>query len=155
MEKIIYTNSKNKTIELGKKISKNLFRGATILLYGDLGAGKTTFTKGIGIGLGIEDDINSPTFNIAKCYFNKGNLNLYHIDAYRLEDVPKENKDIGLEELIEGDGVCIIEWPIFIKEMINEDDSLIITINITDDNRRKFDIKSNSSKYDKLIEEIK
>ena len=67
----LFTNSKEETIELGKKISKSLFPGSVITLNGDLGAGKTTITKGIGLGLGIEEEINSPTFNILKCYFNK------------------------------------------------------------------------------------
>ena len=113
----IITNSKEETIKLGETISNKLFPGAVITLNGDLGAGKTTITKGIGKGLGIEEDINSPTFNILKCYFNN-KLNLYHIDAYRLEDVPPEGKNIGLEEVIEGDGVAVIEWPEFINEMI-------------------------------------
>ena len=101
--------SEENTISLGIKIASLLFKESLILLTGDLGAGKTTFTKGIAKGLNIKDEVNSPTFNILKCYFNKP-LNLYHIDAYRLEGVNKENKNIGLEEVIEGDGVCVIEW---------------------------------------------
>ena len=73
----IITNSKEETIKLGETISNKLFPGSVITLNGDLGAGKTTITKGIGKGLGIEEDINSPTFNILKCYFNN-KLNLYH-----------------------------------------------------------------------------
>ena len=101
------TSSKFDTIKLGTLIAKCLKQGDIILLTGDLGAGKTTFTQGVADGLGINERVISPTFNILKCYFNR-TLNLYHIDAYRLE----ENKnDIGLEEFIEGDGVCLIEWP--------------------------------------------
>ena len=83
--------SEENTISLGIKIASLLFKESLILLTGDLGAGKTTFTKGIAKGLNIKDEVNSPTFNILKCYFNKP-LNLYHIDAYRLEGVNKENK---------------------------------------------------------------
>ena len=84
--------SEENTISLGIKIASLLFKESLILLTGDLGAGKTTFTKGIAKGLNIKDEVNSPTFNILKCYFNKP-LNLYHIDAYRLEGVNKENKN--------------------------------------------------------------
>ena len=153
MDKIVYTKNESETISLGEKVSHYLFKGSVILLSGDLGAGKTTFTKGVGLGLGIKDDINSPTFNIAKCYFNDKNLNLYHIDAYRLEDVPSENKEIGLDELIDGDGVCLVEWPNFIKDMVDEKRALNISITIEND-LRKFVFKSDNSKYDKLFEEI-
>ncbi len=87
----LITNSKEETISLGKELSNYLFKGDVLLLKGDLGAGKTTFVKGIGLGLGIKDEINSPTFNILKCYFNKP-LPLYHIDAYRLEDVSRRKQ---------------------------------------------------------------
>src|SRR5574344_804081 len=116
------THSKEETIKLGKLISGFLSRGSIITLTGDLGAGKTTFTKGVGAGLGIEDDINSPTFNILKCYFHKP-LSLYHIDAYRLEDVAPVQKNIGLEEVIEGDGVCLIECSSVVYVFVNNGSS--------------------------------
>ena len=155
MKIIIISKNVNETISLGEKIAKFLFKGSVITLNGDLGAGKTTFTKGIGKGLNIKEEINSPTFNILKCYFNKNNLNMYHIDAYRLEDVPNENKNIGLEEVIEGDGVTLIEWDKFIKEFIDYDLSLNIEILINEDNTRKFIIESKNNQYSKLFEELK
>ena len=155
MKIIIISKNVNETISLGEKIAKFLFKGSVITLNGDLGAGKTTFTKGIGKGLNINEEINSPTFNILKCYFNKNNLNMYHIDAYRLEDVPNENKNIGLEEVIEGDGVTLIEWDKFIKEFIDYDLSLNIEILINEDNTRKFIIESKNNQYSKLFEELK
>ncbi len=148
----IITSSQEETIKLGEAIANKLFVGSVITLNGDLGAGKTTLTKGIGKGLGIEEEINSPTFNILKCYFNK-TLNLYHIDAYRLEDVDAQGKNIGLEEVIEGDGVAVIEWPDFIREMIPFD-SVNIEIRNLGDNKRKFIISSLSSKYKELIESL-
>lgn len=153
MEVKLISKNIEETISLAKFISKYLFRGSVITLNGDLGAGKTTFTKGIGEGLNVNDDINSPTFNILKCYFN-GTLPLYHIDAYRLEDVPEENKNIGLEEVIEGDGVSIIEWPIFIKEFINENEILDINITINESNERLFVLETLNKKYTNLFEEI-
>lgn len=155
MKIIIISKNVNETISLGEKIAKFLFKGSVITLNGDLGAGKTTFTKGIGKGLNIKEEINSPTFNILKCYFNKNGLNMYHIDAYRLEDVPNENKNIGLEEVIEGDGVTLIEWDKFIKEFIDYDLSLNIEILINEDNTRKFIIESKNNQYSKLFEELK
>ena len=155
MKTIIISKNVNETISLGEKIAKFLFKGSVITLNGDLGAGKTTFTKGIGKGLNIKEQINSPTFNILKCYFNKNDLNMYHIDAYRLEDVPNENKNIGLEEVIEGDGVTLIEWDKFIKEFIDYDLSLNIEILINEDNTRKFIIKKKNNQYSMLFEELK
>ncbi|MBR1581804.1 MAG: tRNA (adenosine(37)-N6)-threonylcarbamoyltransferase complex ATPase subunit type 1 TsaE [Bacilli bacterium] len=150
MIKNIKTNTKEETLELGKKLSNFLFKGSVVLLCGDLGAGKTTLTKGIGKGLGVEEEINSPTFNILKCYFNK-TLNLYHIDAYRLEDVPEENKNIGLEEVIDGDGCAIIEWPQFISEFIDYKKALIITITIDENNVRNFKLETENLKFEGLF----
>lgn len=142
----VLTNSKDETIILGKKISNYLVKGDVLLLKGDLGAGKTTFVKGIGLGLGIKEEINSPTFNILKCYFNKP-LPLYHIDAYRLEDVSSENKNIGLEEVIDGDGVCVIEWPMFIEEFIDFNKSLDITIHSIEENKRSITFETKNDKH--------
>ena len=150
MIKNIKTNTKEETLELGKKLSNFLFKGSVVLLCGHLGAGKTTLTKGIGKGLGVEEEINSPTFNILKCYFNK-TLNLYHIDAYRLEDVPEENKNIGLEEVIDGDGCAIIEWPQFISEFIDYKKALIITITIDENNVRNFKFETENLKFEGLF----
>jgi tRNA threonylcarbamoyladenosine biosynthesis protein TsaE len=138
------------TQRLGLIISSKLFQGAVISLDGDLGAGKTTFTKSLSKGLNIKEEVSSPTFNILKCYFS-GKLPLYHIDAYRLED--QINVDVGLEEVIEGDGVCVIEWGKFIEELIFE--PLNIKISILENNVRQFDIESNYSKYQNIIDAIK
>lgn len=146
----LITNSREETILLGEKIAKLLSKGDVLLLKGDLGAGKTTFVKGVGIGLGIEDEINSPTFNILKCYFKKP-LSLYHIDAYRLEDVSPENKNIGLEEVIEGDGVCVIEWPMFIEEFIDFSKTLDITIHSIGDNKRSITIETKNDEHFKKL----
>jgi tRNA threonylcarbamoyladenosine biosynthesis protein TsaE len=140
------TFSKFDTIKLGTLIAKCLKQGDIILLTGDLGAGKTTFTQGVADGLGINERVISPTFNILKCYFNR-TLNLYHIDAYRLE----ENKnDIGLEEFIEGDGVCLIEWPKYISHLIPEDTISIKISNLGDDNRL-FEFESDLEVYEDIF----
>ena len=148
---IVYLSKKlEDTEKLAKVISKNLFAGSVLSLDGDLGAGKTTFTKSLAEGLDIKEKVSSPTFNVLKCYF-EGRLPLYHIDAYRLED--GMNADIGLEEVIEGDGVCIIEWGKFIQELIYQ--PLEIKITILDNNARQFVIINTYTKYEKIMETIK
>jgi tRNA threonylcarbamoyladenosine biosynthesis protein TsaE len=108
------TNSPLETIEIGKKIGALLNSGDVCLLVGDLSAGKTTITKGIGMALGVKKVINSPTFTIVKGY--KGDkCPLYHLDLYRLDGV---NNDFDLEEYMEGDGVCVIEWPFQVSEFL-------------------------------------
>ena len=150
MKLTFISESVKDTKKLATTISNNLFKGAVISLDGDLGAGKTTFTKYLAKGMGIEEEVSSPTFNILKCYF-KGKLPLYHIDAYRLEE--RINMDIGLEEVIEGDGVCVIEWGKFIQDLIFQ--PLNIKINIIDANTRKFEISSDYQKYYKLMNDLK
>ena len=146
----IISDSVIKTKYIASVIAEHLFAGAVITLNGDLGAGKTTFTQGLGECLGIKSKINSPTFNILKCYF-EGKLPLYHIDAYRLED--NVNADIGLEEVIQGDGVAIIEWSKFIDYLVYE--PLDIVIEIMNNEIRKFVITSEYKKYEKIFEKLK
>lgn len=150
MEIKVTSRSLDDTEKLSKLVASKLNGGDVVLLTGDLGAGKTTFTKGVGKAMGIKEEIHSPTFNILKCYFEV-TPNLYHIDAYRLEDT---NKDIGLEEFIESDGVTLIEWPIYIKELI-PNRHLEISIQNIGDNNRVFTIKSESKDFDDLINYVK
>ena len=144
------SHSLEETQNLAKKIAEVLFKGAVITLDGDLGAGKTTFTQGVGLALGIKEKINSPTFNILKCYFS-GKLPLYHIDAYRLED--QVNAVIGLEEVIEGDGICLIEWAKFIPNLINN--ALNVTIERVDDTSRRFTFDSELNVYKPVFDVLK
>lgn len=156
LEILIKSDSLDVTNKIGKLIGEEAFEGEVITLSGDLGAGKTTLTKEIGKTIGIKEDINSPTFNILKCYFNKNDLDLYHIDAYRLEDVPRENKNIGLEEVIEGEGLAVIEWPVYINEFLNFEESLNITITINKDtNVRLFKLETyNDKKFTNLFNKL-
>ena len=95
------------TEKFGEKLGSLLQAGDVICLNGELGAGKTTLTKNIAKGMGIEDYVTSPTFSIINEYYGK--LNLYHFDTYRLEDV-EEVSYLGFDEYFYGDGVCVIEW---------------------------------------------
>ena len=141
------SNSENKTREFAGLLAHKLSIGDIVLLSGDLGAGKTTLVGGFLNELGYKDHVISPTFNILKCYFEV-NPPVYHIDAYRLEG---QNIDIGLEEYIEGDGICFIEWPIYIEPIIPSK-HLNIIIKRVDDTTREITIESEY--YDKVIEEL-
>ena len=148
--KKIYINNVDEIIKLGEKIGKLAFPNMLITMNGDLGAGKTTMTKGIAKGLGIEKVVNSPTFTIMKIY--EGRLNLYHLDVYRITD---PESDFELEEYFEVDGVCVIEWASQIEELLP---SSYMNINITDlgDNKRELELSvvGEDSNYESIIEKI-
>ena len=108
--------SEDITFEIGKKLGEKADKGDIICLEGDLGVGKTVFTKGFAAGLNIEENIDSPTFTIVQEYLD-GRLPLYHFDVYRIGDI-SEMDEIGYEDYFFGDGVCLIEWASRIKELI-------------------------------------
>ena len=145
---VLKTFSSDETIELGKKIASFLNRHEVITLNGDLGSGKTTFVKGIAKFFGI-DKINSPTFNIIKCYL-KSKIPIYHIDLYRLENT---DQNIGLEEYIYGDGIAIIEWSTFFKKNL-ETPHLDIIIKNIGINKREFIFNAFGRHYEEKIKKI-
>jgi len=108
LEKVFETYSPEETLEIGKLLGENAAPGEVYALIGDLGAGKTVFTKGFAQELGIEEPVNSPTFTILQIY-EEGRIPLYHFDVYRIEE-PEEMEEVGFDEYIDGDGVCLIEW---------------------------------------------
>jgi tRNA threonylcarbamoyladenosine biosynthesis protein TsaE len=127
----IITKTFEETINVGFSLGKLLKEGDVVLLDGDLSAGKTTFTKGIGKALGVNRVINSPTFTIVKEY--KGSrCDLHHLDLYRLDGI---NNDFDLEEHIEGNNVCVIEWPYQVEELLPNEYLLIEMKRIDEFNR--------------------
>ncbi|HLT00514.1 MAG TPA: tRNA (adenosine(37)-N6)-threonylcarbamoyltransferase complex ATPase subunit type 1 TsaE [Acholeplasma sp.] len=138
--KIIETNNKEQTIELGEKIVKNMPADChVILLSGDLSAGKTTLTKGIGKGLGVKSIVNSPTFTLLKVH--QGNKTLYHFDLYRMDSV---GTDFDLEEYIEDeDSVSVIEWPYQVKELLPEK-YIEVKLTYLAENDRRIEISSHN-----------
>ena len=106
--KAITTNSEDETSAVGRDLAASLSSGDVLLLYGDLGAGKTAFVRGLAEGLGVSrDDVSSPTFTLIQEY-RGGRLPLFHVDLYRIED-PREFDELGLDEIAEA-GVLAIEW---------------------------------------------
>ena len=142
MEFIVKTEAE--TIELGKKIGRYLKKGDIIALDGTLAAGKTYLTKGIALGLGVKEDVTSPTFTLISEY--SGRLHLYHMDVYRLDSV-EEFLDLGTEEMLYGEGVCVIEWSEKVKSVLPSN-TIYINIIVNKDNSRKIIINSN---YFKII----
>ena len=145
--KSFITNNALETIELGNKIGSLLVSGDVVLLTGDLSAGKTTITKGIGQALGVKKIINSPTFTIVKVY--KGNIPLYHLDLYRLDGL---NNDFDLEEYIEADGVCVIEWPFQVQEILPKE-YILITLSRLDEDKRSILVEG-IGRYEKIVKEL-
>lgn len=112
------TNRPEDTYKLGFDMAREAGEGDVIALTGDLGVGKTVFTKGFAAGLGIREDVNSPTFTILQIY-EEGRLPLYHFDVYRIGD-PEEMMEVGWDEYVYGRGVCLIEWADLIEDLIDE-----------------------------------
>jgi tRNA threonylcarbamoyladenosine biosynthesis protein TsaE len=134
------SKSPKETLVLGTMLARSLTPGSVVLAYGDLGAGKTAFCKGLAVGLGIKQIVNSPTFNIMKVYYGQP-LKLYHIDAYRLED-PKAVSDIGFDEAIGNpDGIAFVEWPDFIAKWIKASHVIEVRIAELADGSRKIGIE--------------
>ena len=134
MTQEIITNSPEETFALGEKIGQGAKKGWIIGLCGDLGVGKTVFAKGFAKGLGITDDVTSPTFTILQVY-EDGRLPLYHFDAYRIGD-EEEMYEIGYEEYFFGEGVTLVEWPEMVEGLIPEEAG---RITIEKDPERGFD----------------
>ena len=118
MTRTIETNSEKETYELGVQMGRDALAGQVFTLVGDLGVGKTVFTKGLARGLDIEAPISSPTFTIVQIY-EEGRLPLYHFDVYRIGDV-EEMDEIGYEDYIYGEGVSLIEWANLISDILPE-----------------------------------
>ena len=131
-------------INLGQRIGALVYPNMVITMNGNLGAGKTTITKGIGKAMGIKRVINSPTFTIMKIY--EGILNLYHLDVYRIEN---SDSDFELEEYFYMGGVSVIEWSNNIKELIPED-AISLDFEIVEDGSRTVTIVGPKSFIEKL-----
>lgn len=134
-EQVFITESGEETQEIAEKIAKELKGGEVLALFGDLGAGKTTFVQGLAMGLGIDRRIISPTFIILRTYPLK-DKNFYHVDLYRIES-EKEVEGIGLKEILkEKKDIVAIEWAEKIKDMLPDERINIFFTNLGGDKRK-------------------
>lgn len=132
MTRVVKTHSEADTIALGRTIAESLTAGSVVLLWGDLGAGKTALVRGLAEGLGVDPSaVSSPTFTLIHEY-RGGRLPLYHVDLYRL--TPREVDDLGLDEMLLQGGVTAIEWPDRLPRSI--DDALAVRIELVAETTR-------------------
>jgi tRNA threonylcarbamoyladenosine biosynthesis protein TsaE len=142
------TQSPEETMNIAMQLAMRLQPQDVIALEGDLGAGKTTFTKGLAKGLGIERNVNSPTFTIIKEY--RGRLPLYHMDVYRLEET---EEDLGFDEYFFGDGVTVVEWAHLIQSYLPKQ-LLKVRIHHEGEQQRKIIFQPIGERYEQLCKEI-
>ncbi|MCD7771419.1 MAG: tRNA (adenosine(37)-N6)-threonylcarbamoyltransferase complex ATPase subunit type 1 TsaE [Oscillospiraceae bacterium] len=138
MTKIFETNSADETVSLGLAVGKLLHGGDVAAFRGGLGAGKTTFTHGVAVGLGLRDDVSSPTFAIVNEYSEPHKTPLYHFDMYRIAD-SDELESIGFYDYLDSDAVLAIEWSENIATEL-PDSTIIISFEVTGENSRKITI---------------
>ncbi|MDE6233878.1 MAG: tRNA (adenosine(37)-N6)-threonylcarbamoyltransferase complex ATPase subunit type 1 TsaE [Lachnospiraceae bacterium] len=132
----IETNSPEETYKTGLKMGENAQPGQVYCMKGDLGVGKTVFTQGFAKGMGVDENVNSPTFTILQVY-EDGRIPLYHFDVYRISDID-EMDEIGYEEYFYGEGVCLIEWAELIEDILPEN---VIWIKIEKSMTENFDYR--------------
>ncbi len=148
MDYNITMRSEMDTIEFAQNLESEKFPNMIICLDGELGSGKTIFTKGFANALGVQETVTSPTFNIIKEY--DGELPLYHMDVYRLDG---DISSVDIESYFKKGGVVIIEWANTIKDILPEH-RLDIKIRITGENSRKFIVKPRGREYEELCEAV-
>jgi tRNA threonylcarbamoyladenosine biosynthesis protein TsaE len=144
----LVTSSPEQTTAFASGLAERLQENDVLTLEGDLGAGKTTFTKGLAKGLGVKRNVNSPTFTIIKEY--QGRLPLYHMDVYRLDD---SFEDLGFDEYFNGGGVTVVEWAHLIKEQL-PDERLAVSILRKSDQERTIILEPAGNRYEMLCKEI-
>jgi ATPase, YjeE family len=149
----VRVSTPEETMAIGQKIAPLLAPKDIILLDGDLGAGKTTFTKGLATGLGIKRNVKSPTFTIIREY-QDGRLPLYHMDVYRLED--GSGDELGLDEYFNGDGVSVVEWSKFVADEL-PDDYLRIAFKRLDEegeNQRELIFDPHGQRFETMVSKL-
>ena len=147
----LISHSPEQTQKLGIRIGELALPGDIFLLVGDLGAGKTCLTQGIAWGLGIKEYALSPSFVIVRELY--GRLPLYHMDLYRLEHI-EEIAELGLDDYLYGNGVCVVEWAERGLDMLPKE-HLLIQINYLSDTERSFQLKPDGKRYLEIVEELK
>lgn len=147
----LISHSADETHRIGIELGKLAQAGDVVLLVGELGTGKTCLAQGIAWGLGIDDYALSPSFVLIREY--QGRLSLYHIDFYRLDKI-EEVIDLGLDEYLYGDGVCVVEWAEKALSALPED-HLLIKLEHLSENERKLCFEPQGGRYQKMVSELK
>ncbi len=149
MKDFLISNSPEETKILGEKLARLLKPGDNLALTGNLGSGKTTFTKGLAMGMNVKkpEYVNSPSFVLMREY--KGSISLYHFDLYRLDDL-MDVEYIGIHEYLNGDGVVVIEWADKMKNLLPVE-YLEVYINIKDKEKRLLKIRPHGKRYDNIV----
>lgn len=129
-----FSDSEQSTKDFAKKLASRLVKGSFLAVYGDLGAGKTAFVKGLAEGLAVREPVVSPTFTILRAY-ESGSMPLYHFDVYRIAD-EDELFEIGFDEYASGDGVCVCEWADLIPDALPQERLDIRLERLSEDKRR-------------------
>ncbi len=122
------------TFMIGAMCAKEAKKGDIFCLYGDVGAGKTAFTKGFAAALDIKEEVVSPTFNIVQAY--EGTKKLYHFDVYRIEDI-NEMENIGFDDYLFGEGICVIEWAEMVEDLLPKDRINVKITKVDSDNNAR------------------
>ena len=146
----LVSNSIDETQGIGKRLGEIAQPGDLILLVGELGTGKTCLTQGIALGLGIDDYITSPSFVLIREHL--GRLPLYHIDLYRL-DKAEEILDLGLDDYLSGQGICVIEWAEKALDFLPKE-HLLITLHHLDETRRTIQFEAKGQRYENVLSQM-
>ena len=141
-----YTNSAQETEALGQELVQKMSPGTVIAFSGDLGAGKTAFVRGMAQGLELDCRVSSPTFTIVNEYKAAKGFPVYHFDFYRINKIT-EAYDIGIDEYFSGDGLCLIEWPEKIQEIL-PDDCFQVFVYVDEEGNRTIEIDDNQPQLD-------
>lgn len=146
------SRSPEQSLELGRWLGERVMPGGLLLLDGELGAGKTLFTKGVAAGLGIDPDrVTSPSFTLVQVH--QGRLTLFHVDLYRLEE-PHEVEDLGLEEFRESGGLVVVEWASRLPSSLMPEAGLWIRIEVRPEGERTFRFRALGAEMETLLDQM-
>lgn len=154
MHLTLISTSETQTESIGRAIGQAAQPGDVVALVGELGAGKTCLTRGMAAGLGIDEPVTSPTFILVAEYRTARGFPLYHADCYRFEKATVEAVDIGLDELMGDDGLCVIEWADRVQPLLPPD-VLLITITPLDADTRRLDLQATGPRAVELLNAIR
>ena len=146
------SHSEAQTQRLGLRLGTLVSPGSVVLLEGTMGSGKTVFAQGVALGLEVKEQVTSPSYTLIKEY-QSGRLPFFHIDLYRI-DSSDSLWGLGLEEYLEGDGICVIEWARKVRDFLSES-WLLINIEIMTDTKRTLHFESEGDRFQKILHEYR